>query len=388
MSGLLPLGVLLFLASAFIAPTEAAFSLVFYICVVPPAAAAWRKLAIFGPAERLALALIIWSALTLLWGEDDGNRSARFLLGAACTWVFVRAMCHVLVDPAWRQLLITVLIWAATANAAGVLILKAPALLDGARILGWGVTRQPILGGSVMALACITALFRSRLAGLQDAGHTDDACSYRASAAYLAAAGVMAVFAVAMQSRGALIGFAGAILVLAWHVRRWRGLMACVVALKAFIVAAPARLREPVLGRLLDRGTSHRPEIWARSWQLIREKPWFGHGLAANLPISPTGFPHSLYLSLLFYSGAVGFALFVAMMIAVAGRLLRARPGTERVWVTALLLNALLAGVTDFGQITKGPGPLWFILWLPVALALSLPLSQRAADAALPSAAS
>jgi O-antigen ligase len=208
------------------------------------------------------------------------------------------------------------------------------------------------------------------------------------SAAFIAAALVMAVFIVAMQSRGALIGFAGAVLVLAWHVRRWRGLMGCVIAFKAFLVAAPTRLRDPVLGKLLDRGTSHRPEIWARSLQSIREKPWFGHGLAANLPISPTGFPHSLYLSLLFYSGIVGFAVFVALAAAIAVRLSRTRPGAERMWVMAMLMNALLAGLTDFGQITKGPDPLWFILWLPIVLALSLPLIPRAAGGDLPAAAS
>jgi O-antigen ligase len=380
----LPVGLLAFLVAAFAAPTEAVASLVFYVGVLPAAAASWRILGAFGAAERLALALIAWSGMTLLWGEDDGNRSHRFLLGAACTWVFLACLRHVLTDFAWRRVLVNVLVWAATANAAGVLLFNAPALVDGQRILGWGMTRQPVLGGSVMAMACITALFRSGLMGARAGGA---ASPPPVSVAYLAAAAVMAGFVVAMQSRGALVGCAGALVVLAWHVRRWRGLMACVVAIKVLLISAPERLRRLVLGPLLDRGLSHRPEIWARSVELIREKPWFGHGLAANLPISPTGFPHSLYLSLLFYSGVVGLVLFLALAAAVALRLVRAEPGVERVWVAALLANALLAGLTDFGQITKGPGPLWFILWLPVVLALSLPGSPRAAASAPPAAA-
>jgi TM2 domain-containing membrane protein YozV len=34
----------------------------------------------------------------------------------------------------------------------------------------------------------------------------------------------------------------------------------------------------------------------------------------------------------------------------------------------ALWLNLLVAGLTDMGQITKGPGPLWLIVWLPIGL--------------------
>jgi hypothetical protein len=39
--------------------------------------------------------------------------------------------------------------------------------------------------------------------------------------------------------------------------------------------------------------------------------------------------------------------------------------------LAALLIDALLAGLTDLGQITKGPGPMWIILWLPVMLAMT-----------------
>jgi hypothetical protein len=111
-----------------------------------------------------------------------------------------------------------------------------------------------------------------------------------------------------------------------------------------------------------------------------------GHGLAANLHLDVGGsagkdvgdvitFPHDLYLSLLFYSGVVGFGLFVAMAGVLTWRL---RPAwwaggwrnAEWAWLSALWVNVLVAGLTDLGQITKGPGPLWFIVWVPVGLLL------------------
>ena len=116
---------------------------------------------------------------------------------------------------------------------------------------------------------------------------------------------------------------------------------------------------------------------------MIRQRPIFGHGLAANLHLhvgdARTGdwitFPHDLYLSLLFYSGIVGFGLFAALAAVVSWRLARRLPASwtdiEWAWLAALWLFVLVAGLTDLGQITKGPGPMWFIVWLPLGLVLT-----------------
>jgi O-antigen ligase len=392
----LPYGLLLFTAAAFALPTEAAFSLVFYVCVMPmallipvvaaratpppPPCGEGRG---GGAAPRtglvLALALILWSALTLLWGEGDPLRSQRYLLATAATACFVLASWQVRVLPNIHQHIAKLLICAGSANAAFVLISNAPALLRGDRILGWGITRQPILGGSVMAMAGLTAL--AQLSPRWPANTGGPARIALQQAACLAAIAVISAFMLAMQSRGPLVGFTGGALLLGWMLWRWHILLA---APAFFVSLASPMLRDTADHMLLQRGTSHRLEIWAAAWRQIRERPIFGHGLAANLPIGPTGFPHSLYLSLLFYSGAIGLLLFAALAAVVTLRLVRAPPGPIRAWVLGLWANALLAGLTDFGQITKGPGPLWFILWLPIQLALSLPVKPPAAAAALP----
>jgi len=306
--------------------------------------------------DFLALALILWSALTLLWGE--GHRNAAFALGAICTGAFFAA-CRMSLGPEkMRHRFAILLVGLGTANAAFVLLANMPALLGGARILGWGITRQPILGGSVMATAYLTALSLG-LSGKKR---------------YFGAAAIAGAFILAMQSRGALVGAAGGTLVLlAAQPRRWRAL-GSIAAMAGLCTLLPYRWRQQGQNMLFARGSSHRLEIWAQSWAQIRERPLFGHGLAANLPPAPTGFPHSLYLSLLFYSGAVGLLLFAGLAAIVTIRIVRGMAEADRAWVAALWANALLAGLTDFGQITKGPGPLWFILWVPIALALSAPV--------------
>ena len=84
-------------------------------------------------------------------------------------------------------------------------------------------------------------------------------------------------------------------------------------------------------------------------------------------------FPHSMYLGLLFYGGAVGFVIFLALAGVVTLRLWRARAVPQWPWLAALWISTLLAALTDIGQVTKGPAPIWFIVWLPLGLILTAP---------------
>jgi O-antigen ligase len=372
MTSLLPAALLLFTAAAFTLPGEAAYGLVFYLTVLPAAAWCCPRLRRPDPGFVFVLSLIAWSGFTLFWGEDPGHRSYGFAFATLCTAAFVLALQQSFASAAWIRRWASLLICAGTANAVFSLLIGLPGLMAGARILGWGVTRQPILGGAVMSLAYLTALFRA-----------GEPARAGRRALYGAAALLMAVFVLAMQSRGALLAATGGTLVL-FAAGRWRkrACFAVIAACLLWLTLAPAALRAHVMRLLTERGTSHRLEIWRTTWSLIRQKPLLGHGLAANVPLSPTGFPHSLTLSLLFYSGAVGLLLFAGVAAAAARRLLEAPPGLERAWIAALCVSGALAGLTDLGQITKGPGPIWFIIWAPLLLALSL--TPRATAAGLP----
>jgi len=351
----LPAALLIFLAGAFLLPSEAAYSLVFYLCVLPALVLERAKLPPIAPATWLALALIAWSALTLAWGEDPGHRALAFGLGAASTAALVLALADLLASPHMRRRMGTALIWLGTGNAACMLLAGMPALLHGERMLGWGITRHPVLGGSVMAVAFLTAFWRA-------------ICERQARGSYSAAAAVMGCFVLAMQSRGAVLGAAGGLLLVAAGAGRKRGLPGLLAVLAALaLVLLPTGLWAP----LLARGTSHRFEIWQAAWTAIRQRPVFGWGLAAKLPPAGAVFPHSLYLSLLYYSGMAGLALFAAIAALVTARLVQGWRRPEGPWLAALWLNGLLAGLTDFGQITKGPGEIWFIIWLPIMLALA-----------------
>jgi O-antigen ligase len=356
---------LAFLAACFALPTEAAFSLVFYVTVLP---VAWSKSgrAASSPAEWLAFALIVWSGLTLLWGEGDSRRTMAFALATACTLVFFLAQRAVLADASSRRQVATLLVWAGAANAVwsigrGIVLHSiAP------QLLGWGVTHHPILGASVMSVCMLTALIRvaseARLRWVNTAAFT-----------------VMAAFILLTESRGPLLAASLGTLVIGlggpW--RRRTGF--CIMTLCILLMREPLAWRQHQIGILTARGMHQRPEIWLRTLALIRERPLFGHGLAANLDLPGVTFPHDLALGVLFYSGAIGFALFAALIIGVTRLLFRIVPLADRVWLAGLWVSALVSGLTDLGQITKGPGALWLIFWLPAGLILAYPTRIRPA---------
>ena len=373
LSSWLPYAFLVFVAAAFVLPNGPSYALVFYAAVLPclfARLATGSGPALRDPARALALALVVWSGLTLLWGQDDGHRVWRFAGDSLASAAFVLTMLAVLGEAWVREALARVLVFAGAANAAfaiAVFVITHPIF---PRLTGWGATSHPILGAAVMAVAGLTALARALVAE----------APVRQRTAALAAALVMAAFILMTESRGPLLAVSLGVLFLcaasAWRVRAFAGL----AALAGGWFSLPPAARQHGAAVLVERGSSHRFEIWEYTLGLIRDRPLLGHGLAANLHFvvgdarrDVLTFPHDLYLSLLFYSGLVGLLIFVGLALVLTWRLLRAgrQHNPEWAWLCALWINVLVVGLTDLGQITKGPGPIWFIVWLPVVLVMA-----------------
>ncbi len=368
----LKLALLLYIAAAYALPKGPGSGILFCLTTLPcllatlPATrrATWFSL-LRDPAIATALALILWSGLTLLWGENEKHRAGQFAIDTVATLAFLLAMLLSWSTAEARNRVALVLTVAGGANAvfsiAQACILQP---LD-PRLHGWGLSTHPILGALVMQTAYLTALAR----GLTGAGKRWPS---------LAAAVVMAVFILMTESRGPILAASVATIFLCaagpW---RWRAL-GSLAAMAAIWYSLPSAVHEHSAKVLERRGTSHRLEIWEYALQLIGNRPVIGHGLAANMHINvgtarvveDITFPHDLYLSLLFYSGIIGFLLFVGLCITLSVRLLRRWDQAEVPWFAALGIGALMGGLTDLGQVTKGPGTLWLILWVPIGLML------------------
>jgi O-antigen ligase len=353
------------LAGGFLIASMPAWALLFYFGVVPFCGLRlWRDRSLdwCSSYAAVALLLIVWSSMTLLWGQNPGgNRIWHFLLGSACTLVFLIAALIVLgEDQRSTRALGSIMICCGAVNAAiSIALFVGPDMLD-RRLQGWGETRQAILGASIIGNCLVFTL--SRLLSER-----------RQRWLLIVVAVLLFGFIVLTGSRGPLIAVVAASVVLVVG-RPWRWLLRA--ALLLGLVAAAIYLLAPgtthhLASDLGQRGMSYRPEIWRYTLARIAERPWFGWGLAAYLGLEKFPFPHSLYLSSLFYSGIIGFALLMTLIGAITVGLLRKPDVAERRLLLALWVNALLSGLTDLGQVSNGPGPLWYIFWLPAVLGMS-----------------
>ncbi len=316
------------------------------------------------------VALILWFTLATAWDRTVAPQHLLWVWNGLNTLVFFLAARAVLGASAGRERLITVLIACGLANVAVAFArLAVLGVVPGERMNGWAETRHPILGAAVIGLCVILAAARL----LQ-----------RRRGAWLNAAMVVAglAFILGTGSRGPLVAVAGGLGVLLFGMR-WRWLVALAAALVAGVVAVAAtpNLAALARSRLLDRGWSSRFDIWRLALHEIAARPLLGYGPAARLDRAVDNFPHDLFLSMLFYSGAVGLLLLLALLAWAVWSAWR--QGADGRWVVlALLANTVLNGLTDLSQITKGPSPMWYIVWLPVVLALgqTAPAAARSSD--------
>lgn len=377
----LEIGFLLFLPAGYIVAPEPTWSFFFYTLLFPLMVYdLWRQRHekfYRDPVLLLSLALIGWIALSTSWGVDQSERMISKYINALFTnsiFLLAGISFFALSDEAWRQRFMR---WLPLAAGLGAIIsfwrfyvhLGMP--LD-ERLDGWAELRQPILGSNVIIIAGLFAL-RNIAAGKPG----------MARAWQIAAAILILAFVVLSGSRGPLTALAGSLLVMLVLLRPRR--MGLIVLAVAVIVAAlsfaPAvhTYIDTMLGRDSLRG-----EIWHVTLGYVKERPLLGYGAANttvlmydNLGKPQIVMPHSIYMSALFYTGAIGLALLLAFFAGLALRAFSLRNRIDRALATALLAVPVIAGLTDISQAIKPPTQEWYIIWLPAIFILGLAAHER-----------
>ncbi|NHN89034.1 toluene tolerance protein [Acetobacter sp. LMG 1627] len=356
---------LLFIGLGFLLPNEPIWSDVFYVGILPLFVCEWWKGRFRAgieewPKPLLAGGLLIGSFLfgTVLHMTSTPllKASLFWMWNMACTGTFVfllaDAFCATRV---FRERLMQVMIGFGAVNvliALGRLAFR-PLEWQGhiLRMQGWGLTRHPILGAIIMGSVLLMAVHR---------GLATSRWRY-----WLAAVAAL-IFILLTGSRGPLLGVLCALPVMLGLKRPKVALGLAVAAMVA--VAAFWVLDGSVVSRLvkeqLGRGDSHRLTIWSLSWQQIRQAFWFGHGPAWKLARPGETFPHNLFLSTWLYAGLAGVGALLAYLVMVGKSLFEARHKVEMPLCLAVLIHTLVSAMTDFGQVIKGPAPMWYIFWL------------------------
>lgn len=236
-----------------------------------------------------------------------------------------------------------------------------------ARLDGLGELSHPILGAYVIGIAAIWMLhWAPKARGMQ--------------VLWLLALGLLGVFVVMTQSRGA--GLALLLTILAMPIWR-RDRLTVSIAVTALVGAGVVFwLMMPLL---LSRGSSYRPEIFMSSLQMIAQHPWAGLGLGTKYGVTAVAITfdhsHNLFTSVAISLGLPGLFFWCLAWFSVLVYGWRARTTLLGQGVLGMWVFSTLAMQFDAASLLGTPRAEWFITWLPIAVATLLTFKKASVEA-------
>lgn len=125
----------------------------------------------------------------------------------------------------------------------------------------------------------------------------------------------------------------------------------------------------------LKNGLSYRFDIWIKSFYLILEKPWLGHGLGGYPLVAiengmAWGDVHNIYIALLYHSGLFGLLLFALTGLSMIRTALRNK-NVDHTWFLQWFIFLFFVQMTDGGGLLSRPSERWFSLWIPAMFLLA-----------------
>jgi len=244
-----------------------------------------------------------------------------------------------------------------------------------ARLVPLGRASHPILGSFVYIIPAIFALYAFQNHNL----------SLWIRFLLCISICIIALMIALTQSRMAMLSFAvcislGSLIIFPKHIilKFTVGMIVAGLIILFFIPNSFTSIHEYITA-LLARGDSLRFELWQLTFEGIKEKPLIGHGLHQQISHPNNYGPHNMYLGTAFHLG-IPIALLLITIIGLSfwTALSYCRiKDKESIIALLLLINGTLAGITEFGELAKSPGPLWLIFWLPIAFTAGYDLRHK-----------
>jgi len=369
MQGILWTGLVWFLLGIAWAPTNKIYQQGLVLLLwVPVLIATWSARRVLWDVGRVnpllcgtLLLFLLWAAASMIWSTAEAplRELKRILYVVLFLLVFplIQAARPEVIARAFRLACIGL----SLAALFSFYVFYVEPLRDvGVRISGIGQLDHPILGSYVMGLAIVW--------GLQFIP--------RSVAGRVCWAGLLSlpiIFIVLGQSRGAAI----ALLICTCSMPLWSagrrswfiaGLMA-LLAIIGFIVFEPL---------VMARGVSYRPEIFVESLKMISQHPWLGLGINANYLVVTESYPHGFahshngFTHAAIELGIPGLLLLTGVWFFAAVLAWRERSSLEGRLLLSTMLVAGAALQFDAASIWGSPRAEWFLVWLPIGLALAL----------------
>lgn len=358
---------------SFFALDKSEHRLYLYVCVIPAFLVFARWDLVKQVAElsfwRLSVLYLGYLWMTLFWSTDPDL--VGFLNQTRLLFIvlfFLTATLYLLrEDPDFSDRVLRYFGWAGAIGAFGAIGYHLIVIGDlGARMEGPGRAEHSIIGATLYGVAALCLLGTV----------LRDAQEMRIRILGWAAFIVLIAAMLFTHSRGPVLVMVGVVFLYLFAVGRWK--IAVVVPLVALAYGALlwAGVVDP--GRWIQRGSTHRIDIWLQSWEMISanlKTIVFGQGVLTDyaFDLGKGRFvksPHSLFFANQLYGGLVATLLLVGLITVALSKAFQGYRRSGNFVVCALLLFGLGVSLFDYRTVLINLSQEWVSFWLPALIAV------------------
>ncbi|AJD51433.1 O-antigen ligase [Thalassospira xiamenensis M-5 = DSM 17429] len=363
-----PVSFSIFIISGYLIHPTPTWAIIFYAIIAPTFTIIIfkEKKELFGLFKNKILItsaiLILWFLLTISWGVNQPEFNVKkYISRSLVNLIFLFTATYFFSKcTRWKDFLFKALPYAVLLNILISIVLfyaiDTHTLND--RLTGWAETRHPILGSLVILTGFCISFYQSQIS------------TEKKYKIFYATVCLFCVFFVILtQSRGPFLTlFCIGII---FSIFSGKVVRRCTAGI-LFSIVSIFLLSDEIQQHAIQ-SLSRNPwrfEIWMDAWKYIQDAPIIGNGLASlnTFGAIEQKFPHSIYVSSAFFGGAIGLFLLLALFAQLAWAAWNTEDRTTKAFHLGLLCVPIIGGLTDLAQVSKSPGELWYILWVPVTI--------------------
>ena len=337
--------------------------------MVPLVALQGRTLKVNWALVGLAALFLVYMALSVAWSNSD-ERVTKSLIEAFLVFTFCLSIPLSAARFQWFLNTLALLTILAAVVNCGYSIYLHFALpnfqpLPEPRLYSLGRLSNPVIGAFSYSFAAVLAVYMM--------------LTNERRVAKLAYALVVLFFLWAIV----LTGSRGVYLALAAGVSlgvllRYPGKLKIQMLGVAFTLTTLSLTAYLLLGQelLFKRGFSFRPEIWTEFIsRTMTGNIWIGVGMSTDSSLQLCELlikhPHSVFVSTFYYGGAIGLAIYLAMIVSSIFALNQNKESNLRLLGAMLLVFGMTATTLDGDEIVTKVDYLWLLVWIPLSLAMA-----------------
>ncbi|MDY0250643.1 MAG: O-antigen ligase family protein [Pseudomonas sp.] len=368
----LTLGVFFVLTGLLFLEKSSNYHTVYYILILTPVILA----SIIHPNQinenlplitKIFILFAAWSTLSILWSDTQESMLTPI---KRALYILCLFLSFSIINKNNKNMLLKVFIF----SGAAIALISAYSLYTfqmthqpGSRFIGTGALSNPLLSSHIFGLFSVLFLTLSLTTR-----------SIKIRFIYLTLGTLLVLAVVATGSRTPLLALVAAAAWLSLILKNKKSVI--IIAYSAVVLACIYLLYPEAI---LSRGLSYRPELWSVAIEEILSKPIWGYGFdsSSRFYISSLDIafrePHNIHLSILYFTGIIGFTLWCAMYACALWACWKNKTDTLFIIGSALLVYGIAAGMTEGGGLLPRPKEHWFITWIPLAFVSAL-LSNKA----------